>query len=147
MSLTVLFHDERPIVIVRWFLDSKGLVLFACGPIVQMENGEFRAAGHEWVTRHFQDYARVRLPRDKIIKPFESGEAKEFMADRRVMEIHIDHDKNLIFSPMVVEHYSLENLNRVKPIVERAIPISSPPSVFWEAFDRALADAPLVEPK
>jgi len=103
---------------------------------------EFRATGHEWVRRHFEEYARVRVPESRIVKPFQSGEAAKFMKQRRALQIHIDPQRNLIFSPMVIEKYSLGDLRRVKPVAERTIPANSPPDVFWKTFDEALADAP-----
>ena len=106
---------------------------------------EFRATGYEWIHRHFVDYAKTRVPEDKIIKVFQTGEARRFMKHRRALQIHVDHQNNLIFSPMVIEKYSLGDLRRVKPMAERVIPSSSEPDVFWKAFDEALADAPLDE--
>ncbi len=142
MSLTVLVHEKLPVAIVRWFLDSKGLVLFANGPVIEMPLEEFRAKGHEWVERHFEEYSRVRLPEDEFIKVFQPGEGRKFMRNRRVLEIHVDIAGNLIFSPMVVEKYDLADLKRVKPVCERTIPANSPADVFWNTFDAALADAP-----
>ena len=142
MSLTVLIHNELPVAIIRWFLEPKGLVLFAGGPVVQMPLEEMRSTGYDWVRRHFEEYAKVRVPESKIVKVFQPGEAAKFMKKRRVLQIHIDPQKNLIFSPMVIEKYSLGDLRRVKPIAERTVPANSPPEVFWKAFDEALAAAP-----
>jgi hypothetical protein len=142
MSLTILIHDKLPVAIVRWFLEPKGLVLFAGGPVVQMPLEEFRAMGCDWIRRHFEEYARIRVPEDKIVKVFQPGEAAKFMKGRRVLEIHIDPQKNLIFSPMVVDKYNLGDLKRVKPLVEQSIPLSRSREVFWKTFDEALAVAP-----
>jgi len=141
MSLTILIHRELPVVIIRWFLEPKGLVLFACGPVVQMPLEEFRSTGHDWVCRHFKEYAKIRVPEGKVMKVFQPGEAAKLMKKRRAIEVHIDAQKNFVFSPMVIEKYSLGHLQRVKPIVERTIPGDSPLEVFWKAFDEALADA------
>ena len=140
-----LRSSALPIAIVRWFLDSKGLVLFATGPVVQMTQQEFREAGFDWVRRHFHEYSKTRLPRDKFIKVFEPGEAKKYMGGRRVLQVHVDPDNNLILSPMIVGKYDLGDLKRVKPLAEQTIPISSSSGVFWTTFDKALAAAPLDE--
>jgi hypothetical protein len=145
MSLTILVHSDAPVVIVRWLLEPKGLVIHAGGPVVQMPLEEFRLTGCEWVHRHFDEYAKIRVPEDRILPVFGAGEAKRVMKRRRALEIHIDPQQNLIFSPMIVERYALGDLRRVKPLAEQTIPLTSSPEGFWKAFDQVLAVAPISE--
>jgi hypothetical protein len=143
MSLTVLVKSKAPVEIIRWFLEPKGHVLYANGPVIQMSLDEFRATGHEWVRRHFEEYARVRVPANKVVKAFQPGEGAKFMKGRQAIEIDTDPKKDLIFSPMIIGRYDLADLERVKPLAERTIPMDSSSAVFWKNFDEALAAAPL----
>ena len=67
------------------------------------------------------------------------------MRKRRLLEIHTDPDKRLIFSPMVVARYSLEGLRRVSKEAEQTIPGNSASDVFWRVFDETLLRAPKSE--
>ncbi len=142
MSLTVLVHNELPVAIVRWFLDSKGNVIFASGPVVQMPCEEFRATGYDWVHRHFEEYLRIRLPESKVVPVFQSGEAEKLMKGRRALEIGRYPDGKLIFSPKAIRKYDLAYLEGVGKETRRTIPENSSLDVFWKAFDEALAAAP-----
>ncbi len=143
MSLTLFVHNTDPIYIVRWFLETRGQVLYACGPLVEMPLREFRASGHEWINQHFVEFESVRLDRRNIIKPFEAREAKKIMGKRRAVEIHKGTSSCLIISPMVVEKFSLRDLRRVLPLSEQTVLNNSPSTVFWSTFERVLADAPI----
>lgn len=142
MSLTILIHERLPVVIVRWFLDLKGNVIFATGPVVQMPLKEFRASGYDWVRRHFEEYLRIRLPEQEVVPVFESGEAKKLMKGRRALEIGRHPDGTLLFSPKEISKYALADLKGVGKEARRTIPENSSPEVFWTAFDEALAAAP-----
>jgi hypothetical protein len=142
MSLTILIHEKLPVVIVRWFLDLKGNVIFATGPVVQMPLNEFRASGYDWVRRHFEEYLRIRLPEQEVVPVFESGEAKKLMKGRRALEIGRYPDGTLLFLPKEISKYALADLKGVGKEARRTIPENSPPEVFWTAFDEALAAAP-----
>ena len=143
MSLTILIRNNEPVKIVRWFFEPKGLVLLAGGPVVQMPCDEFRANGYNWIRRHFEEYAKIKVPENKIVKAFRPGETEKAMKNHCILQIHIDPQKNLILSPMVAEKYNLGNLRRVKPLAEQTIPLSSSPEIFWKAFDNAVAVAPV----
>lgn len=142
MSLTILVHEELPVTIVRWFLDSKGLVLYASGPVVQIPLNEFRATGYDLVRRHFEEYLKVRLPEKNVVPVFQSGEAEKLMRGRRALEIGRYPDGTLIFLPKVIRKYDLAELGPVGKEARRIIPENSPPDAFWKAFDEALAAAP-----
>jgi hypothetical protein len=145
MSLTVLVRNDAPVVIVRWFLEPKGNVIFASGPVVQMDSEQFRANGYDWVHRHFDEYLRLRVPENKIVPVFGPGEAERLMKSRRALEIGRYPDGTLIFSPKVIRKYDLADLGPVPKEHRRTIPENSPPDVFWKAFDQALVAAPLDE--
>ena len=129
-------------VIVRWFLDLKGLVIFASGPVIQMPLAEFRATGHDWVGRHFEEYVRIRLPEQELVPVFQSGEAERCMKGRRALEIGRYPDGRLLFSPKAISKYNLVDLKGVGKEARRTIPENSSSDVFWKAFDEALAAAP-----
>jgi hypothetical protein len=143
MSLTILVHQTLPVVIVRWFLDLKGNVIFASGPVIQMPLEEFRTTGYEWVGRHFEEYRRIRLPEQELVPVFQSGEAERFMKGRRALEIGRYPDGTLVFSPKEILKYNLVDLKGVGKEALRTIPGNSSSDVFWKAFDEALAAAPL----
>lgn len=145
MSLTILLHKKLPVVIVRWFLDPKGLVVFASGPVVQMPLEEFRATGYDWVRRHFEEYVKIRFPEKELVPVFQSGEAEKLMKGRRALEIGRYPDGTLLFSPKAIRKYDLADLEGVGKEARRTIPENSSPGVFWKAFDEALAAAPLDE--
>jgi len=140
--LTFFIHRKDPVVIVRWFLEPKGLVLFANGPFIEIPLAEFRATGYEWVRGFVKEYAIVRVAEEKLVKVFQPGEARKFMRERKAIEIHVTREGTLIFSPMVIEKYSLVHLRRVSKESELTIPLNSPPDVFWKTFDEVLALAP-----
>jgi hypothetical protein len=142
MGLTVFVHRKLPqVAIVRWFRDPKFNVDYASGQPVQMSGEEFRATGHEWVRRHFEEYSKVRIPVEKVIKVFQPGEAKRLMKDRTAVEISIDPDGNWILSPKTIDRYDLAELGNLGKETRRAIPGDSPSDVFWKTFDEVLAIA------
>src|SRR5205814_5937327 len=97
---------------------------------------------YDWIQRHFEEYFKVRVPTKEILDVFQPGEAPKLMKARRVLQILIDAEKTLIFSPMVVGKYDLGDLERVKPVADKRIPLDSPPELFWEMFDQVLSIAP-----
>src|SRR5687767_1892721 len=122
MTLTILVHNDAPVAIVRWFLDSKGNVIFASGPIVQMPLQEFRATGYDWVRRHFEEYRKIRLPEKQVIPVFQPGEAKRWMKGRRAVKVGRYPDGTLIFSPKIIRKCDLACLDPVGKEARQAIP-------------------------
>jgi len=133
------------VAIVRWFLDTKGLVVYASGLPMQISKEEFRATGFDWVHRHFEDYQKVRLPEKDVVPVFQRGEAKQLMKGRRALEVGRYPDGTLLFSPKVIRKYDLADLEPVGKEARRTIPVNSSPELFWKAFDEVLAAAPLDE--
>jgi hypothetical protein len=142
MGLSIFVHRKLPQVgIVRWFRGPKSNIDYASGQPVQMSLDEFRATGHEWVRRHFEEYSTIRLPREKVEKVFRPGEAKMLMKDRSAVEISRDSDGNWIFSPKTIQRYDLADLAGLGNETCRAIAGNSPPDIFWKTFDEVLAIA------
>ena len=142
MSLTILLHDRLPVEMVRWFLEPNGLVLYASGPVVEIPLADFRKTGFDRIRAHFEEYFRVRVPESKLQRVFAPGEARKHFKNRRVLEISIHPEKNLILCPMVVEKYSLGDLRRVRPLIERVIPLTISKDMFWKVFDDVVVNAP-----
>ncbi len=142
MSLTVLIHRKLPdVAIVRWFLDPKVSISYASGPVTQMSLEEFRTAGWEWIRRHFEEYARIRLPEKKVTAVFGPGEEKKFLKDRHAVRIRLEDSGDLTLIPQTFAKYTLAGLESLPKETRRTIPASSPPEVFWKTFDEVLAIA------
>ncbi len=83
MALSIFIHRKLPQVgIVRWFRDPEFNIDYASGQPVHMSREEFRATGHEWIRRHFEEYSTIRVSQEKVVKVFQPGEAKQLMKDR-----------------------------------------------------------------
>jgi hypothetical protein len=143
MSLTILVHRERPEVgIVRWFLDPKISISYPTGPLIQIPLEEFRATGWDWVRRHFQEYAKLRLPEEKATPVFAPGEEKKFLMKRHAIRIRIeDSGEELTLIPQTFRKYALSGLESMGREVRRAVPINSPLEAFLKCFNEAIAAA------
>ena len=141
MSLTILIHSKtRAVGIIRWFLDPKLSIAYTSGPLTEMQYEVFRASGYDWIHQHFEEYASKRMCEKHAMPPFKPKEAKRYMADRDVVEIHKERSGELRFVPAVVRQY---NLGRGLEILERekrrTIRGDSSPELFWETFDEVLS--------
>lgn len=139
MSLSIFIRKKAPeIAIVQWFLNGKGLINLATGPLIQMESQTFRNIGFDLVRRHLSDYLLLRLPEENAKPVFRPGDAKKVMKGSRVLEIHRLECGEILFSPQVIQKYSLVHLRRVGKHCDITIARDSAPEVFWKAFDAAL---------
>ncbi len=139
MSLSIFIRKKAPeIAIVQWFLDSKGLINLATGPLIQMESQTFRNIGFDLVRRHLSDYLLLRLPEENVKPVFRPGDAKKVMKGGRALEIHRLNCGEILFSPQVIQKYSLVHVRRVGKDSDITIARDPTPEVFWKAFDAAL---------
>ena len=141
MSLTILIHcKNRSVGIVCWFLDPKGGICYASGPVTEMSSAQFRETGYEWVHRHFSEFTKTRVCEKHVVLPFGPKEGKRYMEDRDVVEIRSQPGVDIQFLPCVVRQYNLgrgiEVLEREK---RRVIAADSSPEVFWRTFDEVLS--------
>jgi hypothetical protein len=141
MSLTIFIHSKnRSVGIVRWFMEPKGLLSYASGPVIEMTSDQFRSTGYDWIHRHFAEFARIRVCDEHRVRPFAKKEGKRYMEDRDVVEIRSQPGVDFLFLPCVVRQYNLgrglEMLEREK---RRTIPVDSSPEIFWQTFDEALS--------
>lgn len=141
MSLTVFIHSKnRSVGIVRWFLEPKGSLSFASGPVTEMSFEQFRSTGFDWVHRHFAEFTKIRVCEKHVVLPFEKKAGRRYMEDRDVVEIRSRRGVDIQFLPCVVRQYNLgrgiEVLEREK---RRVIPADSSPDVFWRTFDETLS--------
>ena len=140
MSLSLFIRKKAPeVAIVQWFLDSKGLINFATGPLIQMESQTFRNIGFEFVRRHLSDYLLLRLPEENVKPVFRPGDAKKVMKGGRALQIHRLKGGEILLSPQIIQKYSLVHLRRVGRDFDITIAHDSAPEVFWKAFDAAVA--------
>jgi len=138
VSLSVFIRKKAPeIAIVQWFLDSKGLINLATGPLIQMDSQTFRNIGFDLVRRHLSDYLLLRLPEENAKPVFRPGDAKKVMKGGRALEIHRLKSGEVLFSPQVIQKYSLVHLRRVGKDSDITIARGSAPEVFWKAFEAA----------
>jgi hypothetical protein len=74
MSLTILIHRKLSHVqIIEWFRDPKVNISYATGPLIQKTLDEFRSTGWDWIRRHFEKYARLRVPEQEATAVFAPG--------------------------------------------------------------------------
>ena len=141
MSLTVFVHSkDRSVGIIRWFLEPRGCICLASGPVTEMSFEQFRSTGFDWVHHHFTEFTKTRICEKHVVQPFEKKAGKRYMENRDVVEIRSQPGVDIRFLPCVIRQYNLgrgiEVLEREK---RRVIPANSSSSVFWQTFDEVLA--------
>lgn len=142
MSL-MIFKDAKAdrVVIVRSFRDPKFRLDYSSGRFVQMNVREFREKGLTFLKAHFEEYARIRLPEEKIVKPFETGEEKKLLKNSVVIYIWKDDLGKLWLAPL--------RLNKNDPLVSRdlgrenhrCLSANFSEADFWKIFDEVFAIA------
>ena len=141
MSLTILIHPRlESVAIVRWFLDPKVSISYACGPVAEMSLHDFRTIGYEWVGRHFSEFATRRVSETDVVPPFSKLEAKRYMDDRDAVEIRRQPSGEFRFIPAVVRRCDLGGgLEILETEKRRTIAGDSSPELFWQTFDEVLS--------
>lgn len=141
MSLTILIHPKTELVaIVRWFLDPRASLSYACAPVAEMSVSEFRATGYDWVQGHFAEFATKRIRERDVVPPFGKSDAKRLMEDRDVVEIRWQPTGELRFIPAVVRRCDLGGgLEILETEKRRTISGNSSPELFWQTFYEVLS--------
>lgn len=141
MSLTIFVHSKnRSVGIVRWFLEPKGLLSHASGPVTEMMFEQFRDTGYDWIHRHFVEFSDIRICEEHCAQPFGKKEGKRYMEERDAVEIRSRPEVGFLFLPCVVRQYNLgRGLERLEREKRRVIPFDSSSEVFWQTFDEVLA--------
>lgn len=142
MSLTILVHRERSDVgIVRWFRDPKVDLIYSSGPLVQMSGEEFRRIGYDWVRRHFDEYATIRLTEEEAARVFIPGEERSFLEDCVAVWIRVEGTGHWKFIPQIFRKHTLADTENLAPEHRQVIASDSAPEVFWRTLDDAIAAA------
>jgi hypothetical protein len=102
---------------------------------------EFRATGWDWVRRHLEEYAKLRLSEQKATAVFEPGQERKFLKDCHAVRIRVEDSGDVTLIPQTFGKYTLAGLESFGKETRRTIPASSPPEVFWKTFDEVLAIA------
>jgi hypothetical protein len=79
------------------------------------------------------------LPEENVKPVFRPGDAKKVMKGGRALRIHRLRGGDIVFSPQVIQKYSLVHLSRVGKDFDIVIAQDSAPELFWKAFDAAVA--------
>jgi hypothetical protein len=140
MSLTIFIHPRLEAVsIVRWFLDPKFPISYACGPLTEMSLTEFHAIGYVWVRDHFSEFATRRVPESAVVR-IDKREEKNFMAERDVVEIRRQPSGELRLNPAVVRRFDLgSGLEALEAEKRRTISGDCSPELFWKTFEEVLS--------
>jgi hypothetical protein len=141
MSMTIFIHARlESVSIVRWFLDPRFPISYACGPVTEMSLTKFRATGYDWVRDHFSEFSTRRASESDVVQPFNKLEAKKFMAERDVVEIRRQPSGELRFSPAVVRRFDLgSGVETLEAEKRRTISEDCSPELFWQTFEQVLS--------
>jgi hypothetical protein len=140
MGLTVFIDRKRPTVtVLEWFRDERAILQFARAPLVVFETTEFRQTGLQFIRKHFEAYATIRIGPGEMTPVLPSRSDNRFLRNQRVIRIEEYPPGTLVLMPYEFRKFSLNGLVPLPVETERRVPLAAESSVFWKAFDEVLA--------
>ena len=140
MGLTIFIDKEKLHVnVLRWFLNSKGTLECAHGPLVAFGAQEFRQNGLQFIREHFALYKEKRLSPGETALVLETAEDKKFLRKQSAIQISEYPTGVLILMPLEFKKFSLDGLKPLPKETETTFSLNEDQSEFWRAFDKAFA--------
>src|SRR5206468_6825804 len=111
MGLTVFIDRTKPTVsLLQWFLNSRGTLECARGPLVTFGSKEFRESGLEFIREHFEAYKKTRINAGETAPVLASREDKRFLRNQRAIRMAEYPPGTLILTPLEFRNFSLNGL-------------------------------------
>jgi hypothetical protein len=142
--MLTVFIDERDgqASIVEWFRDPKFNIEYATGPLIRLPCDQFRKQGLKVVAEHFNKYKSFRLDQ-KDAAPIlrASKDTRAFMKNQSAVIIASAQPDGIYLAPLRFRQFHLGGLESLGKEYHRTLKANYTVNQFWEAFDKAVADA------